>query len=261
LNKRISVLGCGWLGKPLAESLVRAGFSVKGSTRSVSKLSTLPDEIEPFLLNINDIEPSIQDFLQSDIMIISITSKELSHFSRLLDEIEMSPVEKLIFISSSSVYRAENGIVTEDTDTDLQFNPLLSIERLFLNNKKIKTTIVRFAGLFGYDRKPGNFFRGEKMISDPLGSVNMIHRDDCLRLIHEIIRQEAWGEIFNGCAGTHPTKKEFYTKASQDIGLPPPSFSEHSESKFKIVSNNKIRESLGFTLRYNDLMALDFNEC
>ena len=38
---KISILGCGWLGFPLAKSLVEKGFSVKGSTTSENKLSIL----------------------------------------------------------------------------------------------------------------------------------------------------------------------------------------------------------------------------
>ena len=42
--KRVSVLGCGWLGKPLAISLLDEGYSVKGSTTSEDKLELLEDE-------------------------------------------------------------------------------------------------------------------------------------------------------------------------------------------------------------------------
>lgn len=37
----ISVLGCGWLGLPLAKHLIDSGFMVKGSIRSSSKISDL----------------------------------------------------------------------------------------------------------------------------------------------------------------------------------------------------------------------------
>jgi 3-hydroxyisobutyrate dehydrogenase-like beta-hydroxyacid dehydrogenase len=33
-NKSISILGCGWLGVPLAKHLIQKGFSVKGSVTS-----------------------------------------------------------------------------------------------------------------------------------------------------------------------------------------------------------------------------------
>ena len=38
---KISILGCGWLGLPLAKALIENGFSVKGSTTSTDKLTAL----------------------------------------------------------------------------------------------------------------------------------------------------------------------------------------------------------------------------
>ena len=40
----ISVLGCGWLGLPLAEYLMGKGYQVKGSTTNQSKLSLLENK-------------------------------------------------------------------------------------------------------------------------------------------------------------------------------------------------------------------------
>ena len=39
--KQISILGCGWLGFPLAQALLKAGFSTKGSTTSIDKKEML----------------------------------------------------------------------------------------------------------------------------------------------------------------------------------------------------------------------------
>ena len=40
-RKKIAILGCGWLGLPLAKSLLSKGYKVKGSTTSESKLEIL----------------------------------------------------------------------------------------------------------------------------------------------------------------------------------------------------------------------------
>jgi UDP-N-acetyl-D-mannosaminuronate dehydrogenase len=48
---QISILGCGWLGLPLAKALLENGFSVNGSTTSVEKLSVLENlGIQPYLI-------------------------------------------------------------------------------------------------------------------------------------------------------------------------------------------------------------------
>jgi len=262
MSKTVSVLGCGWLGFALSRQLLSLGYRVKGSTRSIGKVNLLAGAgIEPFIVDIGSIDRNLMDLLQSQILIIDVTSKEIAHFRSLLKAIEKSPVEKVLFVSSTSVYPANNKIVNEDSETESPLNPLVEIEKLFNTNTTVKTTIVRFAGLFGYDRKPGNFFRSGKMVSDPDAFVNMIHRDDCIALITAILEQDAWGEVFNACADAHPTKREFYTKAAADIGTLPPSFSIHSHAPYKIVSNNKMKEQLGFICTFNDLMSINFAFC
>jgi len=48
---QISILGYGWLGLPLAKVLLENGFSVKGSTTSVEKISVLENSgIQPYLI-------------------------------------------------------------------------------------------------------------------------------------------------------------------------------------------------------------------
>lgn len=262
MSKTISVLGCGWLGFALSRQLLSLGYRVKGSTRSVRKINLLADAgVEPFIVDIGSVDQNLKDLLHSDILIVDITSKEIDHFRDLLKAIEHSPVEKVLFISSTSVYPADNKIVSEESETEFPLNPLVEIEKLFAQCDTIKTTIVRFAGLFGYDRKPGNFFRSGKKVSDPDAFVNMIHRDDCIALITTILQQDVWGEVYNACADSHPTKREFYTKAAEDIGTLPPEFSMHSIAPYKIVSNNKMKEQLGFICTFNDLMSINFASC
>ncbi len=41
MKQNISILGCGWLGKPLALKLNKKGCHIKGSTTSDDKLGRL----------------------------------------------------------------------------------------------------------------------------------------------------------------------------------------------------------------------------
>ncbi|PCH61795.1 MAG: hypothetical protein COC19_04240 [SAR86 cluster bacterium] len=68
LNKEISLLGCGWLGFPLAINLTRKGYNVKGSTTSESKLAKLKSNgIIPFCIHLSQINKGMSDFLSSDL--------------------------------------------------------------------------------------------------------------------------------------------------------------------------------------------------
>ena len=66
MNK-ISILGCGWLGLPLAKSLLSKGHEIKGSTTSESKLEMLKNAgILPFQIQLEEhqIIGNIEDFLK-----------------------------------------------------------------------------------------------------------------------------------------------------------------------------------------------------
>ncbi len=66
--RQISILGCGWLGLPLAKSLIEKRFSVKGSTTSEAKIVLLKNVgIAPFQIALfeNKIEGDMTAFLEN----------------------------------------------------------------------------------------------------------------------------------------------------------------------------------------------------
>ena len=251
MNK-VSILGCGWLGKPLALSFLEDGFLVKGSTTSAEKIDVLEAlNIETHLVNISEFE-EYDAFLESDILIIAITSKDVDGFENLITQIQESPIQKVIFISSTSVYGRVNKVMTEE-DEVLQ-TPLTEIENLFRENTFFETTIIRFAGLFNSERHPANWFKNGKEIPQPKGFVNMIHQEDCIEIIHEIINQNCWNETFNACANHHPTRKDFYVNARKCKGFKEPVFKVDKMYQWKIISSDKIQKTLGYTFIHDDLL-------
>lgn len=162
----------------------------------------------------------ISEFLNSDILIINITSKNLSGFRDLIKQIEISSIQKVLFISSTSVYQNLNREVSEDEQAEDRESPLWQIEQQFQASGRFQTTIIRFSGLVDSRRHPGRFFLNGRRIPQADAPVNLIHLQDCLGIIEAVIHQQAWGEVFNGCADTHPTKREFYSYARNLLELP-----------------------------------------
>lgn len=259
LKEKISILGCGWLGKPLAITLMKQGFAIKGSTTSEAKLSEFKEiGITPFLIRIDYLTHNISAFLDSEILIVALPSKDIEGFKNLICHVEKSAIKKVIFISSTSVYGNSEEVVTEESKT--LPSALTTIEMLFKNSTHFETNIIRFAGLFGYNRKPGNFFKTGRKIPNPDGFVNMIHQNDCIQLIEKIIEKNAWNQIFNGCADTHPTRRDFYTKCAFDIGLENPEFEEVGYLQQKVISNKKSKKILGLNYQYGDLLKLNYGD-
>lgn len=253
--KKISVLGCGWLGEPLAKYLLANGFSVKGSTTSDEKLPRLKlAGIETYKLSLDTLNDEMLPFLEAEILIVNIPSKNMVGFKKLISSIEKSTVNKVLFVSSTSVYKDINAVISEEMLDYFSDSPLLEIEQLFQQNKNFNTTILRFGGLFGYSRKPGNFFSSASHISQPEANVNMIHRDDCIEIIHQIIKQNKWEKTFNACADLHPTKRIFYTKATEVVGKTAPNFIEGGTLSYKIISNHKLKKELNYTFKHSDIL-------
>ena len=253
-NTSISILSCGWLGESLAIDLLEKGFQVKGSTTNQDKKQGLSDRgIEAFQLRFEDLNADMIDFLKSDILFLNLTIKDIELYKQFLPVLEQSSIKKLILISSTGVYKNSDKVV--DENADLSESPWVSIENLMKGNVNFQTTILRFSGLFGGNRKPGNFLSG-KIVKGGDAPVNLIHRDDCIQIIHEIIKQEVWDECFNCTADTHPSKREFYTKAAEVIGVPVPTFEEDEKAKtpIKLITNEKLKRSLNFQFSHPNLM-------
>ncbi len=53
MKNNISILGCGWLGLPLALTLKKNGYSIKGSTTSEIKVKLLNNYgVQPFIIDL-----------------------------------------------------------------------------------------------------------------------------------------------------------------------------------------------------------------
>ena len=164
--------------------------------------------------------------------------------------IEKAKVEKVLFVSSTSVYNDsdlmvdENTIAFPETESGKQ---LLMVETMLLANKNFETTIIRFGGLIGKDRNPIKFLAGKKEIENPNAPINFIHQTDCIGIIIKIIELNVWNEIFNGVAPFHPTRKEYYCKKALEFGLVLPEFNESKPSIGKTVLSEKVERVLGYT--------------
>ena len=259
---QISILGCGWLGLPLAKSLLQNGFSIKGSTTSLEKISLLESEgITPFLVRLEEqqISASVADFLaDSQILIINIppklrggsTENFVAKITTLLPFIENSTVEKVLFVSSTSVYGEDNEFVSEVTvlNPDTEGGRQLAIvENVLQKNSRFQTTILRFGGLISDDRNPVRFLSGRVNIENPDTPINLIHQDDCIGIIEKIIALNSWDETYNAVAPFHPTRQEYYTQKATELNLALPKFAALNTIVGKTILNNKVIEVLDYS--------------
>lgn len=262
---KISILGCGWLGLPLASRFIREGYQVKGSTTSPAKLPLLAAKgITPSLINLQDADAlqALTPFVEADALIVSFPpglrsgggEAYLQQIRTLAAALLQVPTRHILFISSTSVYPDLNRVVTEGDDSLIDpRNVLRQAERLLADLPGKALTTVRLAGLAGGDRHPGRFLAGKTNVANPLAPVNLIHQDDCVEILFQIVRQGQWQQVFNACSEEHPSREAYYTAAALSLGLTPPRFAPPAPSdSFKIIANKKIKQALHYVFQFPD---------
>jgi nucleoside-diphosphate-sugar epimerase len=264
-KKTVSIVGCGWYGFSLAESLINSGIIVKGSTTSVDKLPLLEAaNIKPYLVSFLDgnnlYDP---EFFDCDILWICIPPRirtdngdnYLHNIGNLINVIKQHSVKQVVFISSTGVYGQVNDTVNELSPTvpdSLSGKALLAAEDLLRQQTSFKTAIIRFAGLIGPGRDPGRFLAGKKDVPNGMAPVNLIHLTDCIGISCALLEKEAFGYTYNACSPGHPTRSEFYALAAARSGLEAPEFIA-KKNNWKIISSINVNRLLNYKYQV-DLM-------
>lgn len=269
-KKRISILGCGWLGLPLAKRLLQKDISyqVKGSTTSPEKLALLNNEgIEGFLFNLNPSftapDSTTADFFDTDTLVISLpprlSKSEPGHYlqqvENVIEKIKDSSVQEIIFLSSTGVYPDLNRIVNE-TDVNLPEQSasaeMVAAENMITNLRTERTVaILRLAGLIGLDRIPGKYVKGKKELTTGSLPINYIHPEDAVSVMAMMIEQQIQNETFNVVAPLHPTRREVYDSNCKQFGWETPTYLEpETAPDYKIISGDKLHEHYHINFKY-----------
>lgn len=270
--QKISIIGLGWLGLPLAKHLKSLGYSIKGSCTSEEKAALLKEhglDTYPFKLDPHPVGTGFHSLFDTDILVVNIpprsrTMPESFHpeqikFLKALAQ--QHGIKKVIFVSSTSVYpdlwqEAREGDFLDQHTTGSP--SILQAERLIRESEGMDKTIIRFGGLLGMDRIPGRYFSGKSQVVGD-SPVNYIHQQDAVRMISWVISQGLWNEVFNGVAPLHPTRREVYEKNADMMGFPPPLSYAEPGSPWKKIMADKIL-STGFEFLYPNPLEFSYRK-
>lgn len=256
--RTISILGCGWLGFPLAQQLLQAGFCVKGSTTSLEKLPHFAAAgVAPFLIELNAASTvgDWTEFLaEAEVLVVAmppqlrraVPENFVAKMQFVLDKLQQSNCKKVLFISSTSVYPDYNQLAIE-SDTNEFDSQLVLAENLFLSADFCQTTVIRFGGLIGADRHPVRFLSGRTQLENPEAPINLIHQEDCLAILTNFIQLPFENQVYNAVAPHHPTRAEYYQQKARELQLPIPEFDYNQPSVGKTVSSEKLSTQLDYT--------------
>lgn len=268
---KIGIVGCGWLGTPVALQLLKGGHEIYGTTTTLNKKSILNNigllNISVGLFDLDWVGESISWLEEIDVLIINFPPSKRNSSNAHLEQIKslVSKIHKnakIIYTSSTSIYKEENKEVFEGEITNLESSAsekLYLAEEFLLNNFKERTTILRLGGLTGWNRNLAKFFAGKTQIKGGNMPVNLVHGEDAKRAILHVINTNCWGEIFNIVATKHPLKRDFYTALCEKNNMLLPDF-ENLENceKFKIVNSYKFQLRTGFKYSYPNPYLFDY---
>lgn len=255
--KKVSVLGCGWSGLPLAARLVASGYTVKGSTTHLSRIVEIAMEgVIPYIVQTGlSIEGDrAAEFFATDALVITLPPPRMNgipdfHIKAHRSIARMakaSGVQQIILFNSTSVYPSTNGVVTE-SDAQSLASPhsgvaVLDIEKCYTGADMPPLTVLRFGGLMGPKRHPGRFLKGRQTINESEAPVNMTHLDDVVGSTLFAIEGSLPAGAYNVCSPQQVSRGEFYTTAMAAAGETPPEPDGEARS-WKSVSSEKILQA------------------
>ncbi|WP_338874276.1 NAD(P)H-binding protein [Spirosoma sp. SC4-14] len=260
-KETIAIIGCGWVGLPLAEQLVQNGYRVIGSTTSVEKIDLLQKKaIVAYQLQLNP-EPigDLDALLEANTLIIDIPPKAARlgndfhprQIRAVANAVRQSPISHVIYVSSTSVYPELNRVLVEDDvfAPEQSASPAMTKAEELVRELSQSVTIVRCGGLMGYDRIPGKYVAGKTVDSGAV-PVNYLHRDDAVGILQRVVREKISG-VFNAVAPEHPSREAIYRKSCADFGYAMPTFVEPDKPvNYKIISSDKLIELAHYQFLY-----------
>lgn len=248
--KTFSILGTGWLGYALAFEL-KDKYKVKVSIKDDLKKEKFKEEnLSPFLLNEENLD-SLDDLLETDYLFINFPPSKFKDYIGFLNKIyshkKIKSIEKIIFISSTSIYPDLDLVFNEEFILKDSKSPKVYDAEVLVKDKT--DLILRSSGLMGYNRIAGKR-SASKLVNDKDIKVNYIHRDDVISATLFAISNNING-IFNLSVEEHPTKEEIYLFNSKKYGFEKSIFKDEQGLKNRIIDGSKI-ESLGFKYKYSN---------
>lgn len=273
------VVGCGYLGRRVAQRWSDAGDQVAAVTRSGERARALgqagwlaveADVLLPHTLEtMKDVVPELDSAVyavgydrSSSVAIDDVYAGGLQN---VLDHLPAT-TGRVIYISSTGVYGPADGRwVDEQTPPNPRRaggRASLAAEKVLANHRLGKqSAILRLAGIYGPGRVPHHkpLRAGEPIGAPEQGWLNLIHVADAAAIVVAVDvwlagRQVADGpHVFCVSDGNPVVRGEYYREAARLIGAPPPRFTMPDDdspaaaraASDKRVSNEKLCRIIG----------------
>jgi len=267
VHPKTLLIGCGYVGLPLALRLKEAGHEVSAWVHSAESAKALAPHQFHRAISGDVADARIWDSVTDNYDLVIHCASSGGGSEAAYEQVFLKgtllmntrqPRSRRLFVSSTSVYRQDEGeVVTEKS----QAEPDTATGRVLRAAEKVAmgadATVIRSSGIYGPKRGLlfERFRRGEAIIEgDGLRFINQIHQRDLVAAIVHLIGAGKFGEIYNATDDTPVTYRDYYAWCSKFLSQPmPPHGPLNTERKRgltnKRVSNAKLRAT-GWTPIY-----------
>ena len=266
----VFIFGLGYVGRPLGHRLAAAGWQVRGTTRTPSRLAAQAEagwQIHEFADDQPLADPDAAldgvDALITTITAIGGSDPVLDAHGELIADFKGWSG----YVSATSVYPdTPDGFCYEDTPTGpatARGRARVEAEQRWLD--LLGTEIFRAAGIYGPGRSPFDALRdGTSRIIEHRGQVfNRIHVEDICRVIEAAMAQPRRGRIINLADNKPAPQGDVVRHAAGLIGVEPPQPQSLKEANLspmarsfyvsrRKVASKVIGPELGLDLLYPD---------
>lgn len=240
----ILIIGCGYLGRRVAEIFQQAGRTVYATTRSEDRAASFADEHgwRPILWEITDSSGPKTPLPEIETVVLAVGFDRKSGHS--IDQVYVGgvaqalnylpdTVQRLFYVSSTGVYgQAQGELIDEKSPTNptrpggkacLQAEALLR-ESPFAD----RTTILRLAGIYGPGRLPylQSIANNEPIQADGEGWLNLIHVEDAAAIIHQLDQLSETPPLLLVADGSPVMRKEYFAEIARQMNAPTPELVE-----------------------------------
>lgn len=270
MTRTLLSFGHGYSARALSALLMGDGdWHVIGTTRSADKAQTLRDEgVQPIIWPGDDMRPALEAATH---LLISAGPGEGGDpvLAALREDIARGAprLEWAGYLSTTGVYGDHQGGWVDETTP---LNPSTrrghlreTAEAAWQAIPGLPLHIFRLAGIYGPGRGPFAKVRAgtARRIIKPNQVFSRTHVEDIAQVLAASIRQPNPGAIYNVCDDDPAPPQDVIGFAAELLGLPLPEAKPFDEAEMspmarsfyaesKRVSNDRIKNDLGVTLRY-----------
>lgn len=279
-NNSITIAGCGYIGKLLAQQLLQKKLAVTGLVRSQASLAECTAQnIACDIINLDQPLSAINLAGQAVIYLAPppANGKVDSRMTHFLRAIENHQPKKFVLISTTGVYGDCQGAWIDETtainptaDRALRRADAEQQAQQFCQRLNIPLVILRVAGIYGPGKLPIERIQNRLPIVNQQDSpyTNRIHADDLVRVCGKALLDDSITGLYNVADGHPGTMYEYFTGVAAALNLPAPPAISLQEARHQLsagmlsymdesrrINNSKLLKDFGLELRYPDLQS------